>query len=220
MIRKSLVALVFAIISPATFAQGAGVSPVIQVVHPNKKGIAHGSFTVLNNSLLPVVTTLTIQGFAISNGGEIAMQPLDPSDVISLSATSVRVPPQGSSIVGFEADCPRSCAFFVVTNISQERRVSDGLSVRVNVPETIYCFATPMRKDDVATKWIDPSTLLVQNSGQGGDRPEVDFVAGGKTQPFPSVALMPGASRLLRFPAPPSKVVLRGEHFSMTVEHN
>ena len=208
-----LVITLFAVIT--TSAQG--ISPLIQIIRSNHSGIARGTLSVLNGSLMPLVSTLQVTGFSVSEEGEVSLVPL-PLDIhVTLSSSSVRVPPQSQSSVEFQATCPSSCQFLIMTSDSVERRVSDGISIKVILPETVYIEREPIRKGDITLAWQDAKTLLVSNNGGGFDRPLVDALLNNKSTPLPSIPLMPHAHRFIHFDVPPSKVTLRGEKFKLEI---
>lgn len=202
----------------AAVASAQGISPILMVFHP-KHGHVASSFNVLNNSLTPMVTTLEVRAFAVDEEGHVSLEPMSPENTVTLSTSSLRVPPLSKSSVNFSADCPSACQFFIIANNVSVQKASTGMNVRILLPETIYVWRLPIHKQDVTATWIDAETLLVQNNGAGGDRPLVDAVIDAKSQPLPSFPLNPGAKRVIHFPSAPSEVVIRGAEFTLKVTH-
>lgn len=212
--RKAIIIGLLAMLSSVAQAQ-TGISPVLQVVHANKHGKASGTFSVSNGSLVPIVSVLEIHSFAIDAEGNVTVQPLAAGNSVVLGSSSVRVPPQSSAVIDFHAVCPASCEFFIISSAAPETKTTQGIKVRIVIPETVYIATAPVQKSDITTKWTDSQTLVVTNTGAGFDRPALDAVLDGKSTVMPSVPLMPGATRIIHFKSVPSKVVLQGDHFKI-----
>jgi hypothetical protein len=213
---KNIIAIVALLVATCiTTSAQSGISPLIQVLKTNRHGQARGHFSVLNGSLTPTVATVEVRGFAIDENGQLSIQPVDSSSHIALSASSVRVPPQSQSTVDFSAQCPNSCEFSILTMSAPEKKVSLGLSIKTAFAETVYCQSQTINKTDIKTTWQDPLTLLVENLGEGFDRPEVDARLDGKMAAQPSIPLMPHVKRFVHFPSKPSKITLQFERFKV-----
>lgn len=211
---SKLFLVLFAVLTVGSLpAFSQGISPLVQVVHANKKGEAAGSFMVLNSGLHPLVTTLSVKPIGFSDAGMEAVA--TNGGKLTVNASSIQTPPKSQSSIEFKASCPTSCAFLILTaDSTQEKKTAEGLHVRMVLAETIYVEMQPIRKEEMKLTWTSPTTLLLENTGDGFDRPEIDVRTAGKTTPLPYFPIMPRGKHTIEVP-PASSVDLRFEKFSL-----
>jgi hypothetical protein len=212
--RSAIILTAILMMTSPAFSQG--ISPVIQEIHANKKGEVVGSFTVMNKSLRPMISTLQVRGFAVDEEGKISIQPLSPDIQIMFHGSSVQIPPASDSVVDFKAVCPKSCWFLIMTQDVELRRISSGLTVGLVLPETVYVSQEPIRKSDISLTWLTPTSLRIQNTGDGLDRPNMDCKIGDKMQPLASIPIFPHGSRIVQIPQGASEVKIQFEKFKLS----
>lgn len=210
--KKILLMTVIAL--AGSFVSAQGISPVVQVIHANKHGEANGSFAILNESIRPIVSLLSVRPVVFDETGRMTLGAALTGAQLILNASSIKIPPKSQSNVDFKTVCPTSCAFLVLTGDTTEKKVESGLNVRLVLAETIYVESQAIRKDEIRLTRTSPTTLLVENLGDGFDRPDVDVHADGKTMPMPSFPLMPHGKRIETVPDK-ADVTLRFEKFTL-----
>lgn len=125
---------------------------------------ARGSFTLENISLFPLRVLIEPRGFTVSDSGAFTESELDTIRVhVTLSATSVRIPPRGSVTISYEASADRYPSWFVINSTLVGARTAAGLAVRVELPHVVYMNQRDaLREKDVTVH----GTVVDSASGQ------------------------------------------------------
>ena len=138
--RNAILILILSLgLVPAASAQG-GVSPVIQNLHANKKGIATGSFRVLNRSLTDLAVTFQPRSLSWSRDGKMTnVRPLDNGISVQLSETSALVPIRSERAVSFKAICMSTPCYFDIFSVMRPvRKSGPGVSIAAAIGEGVY----------------------------------------------------------------------------------
>lgn len=205
----------------ASVAAAQSVRPVIVEYRES----ARSRFELVNDSLFPMNVTLDVRTFSISETGEAAFGPLDPSVHLRLSGMSFHIPPRQSRWVFYEATTDHAPAWFTIYATFARAVKGKGMDIQVELPHTVYLLQKePLRQEDVAVsvQSFDPvgrhGVVLLENRGdrlgrvldarvvQKGD----DILLGG----FP---LLPESRRLVAFDwtgtAPPTAATFEFKGF-------
>lgn len=217
---KKVILVLTAIIAATVSTSAQGISPLIQIIHANKKGHADGTFQATNGTASPMVVTTEVKAFSLDADGSAHLSDIDKSKMtVSLDAMSARVPPLSSHTFTFTVDCPTACQFLILTYDGSARKVENGISVKTVLAETVYVEQpSPMQKQDVTVSWTDAHTLVLKNTSGKMARfsPNDIHYADKRTSPYPDFSLLPHATRVLHFPdAAPVRVELHAEHFAI-----
>jgi hypothetical protein len=189
-----------------TAAQAQTVRPVINELGNPAKG--HVEY--VNDGLVPLNVVLEAKSFTVSETGDIAYRPLDPSIHLKLSTTSFRIQPQQTYYVYYEATSPQSPNWFVLyaSFTGFAFRTSQGMNVKLELPHTVYLLPKQsVEKEEVhvvraelnaATNKV---TLEVENTGNNFGRVLQTFlVYSKKKQEAPGFPIFPHGKRILEVP--------------------
>jgi hypothetical protein len=197
----------------ATPAFSQGLSPLIQIIHANKKGHATGAFQVVNGTLSPMSTVLEVKGFSLDENGHSNIEDLDNTKIhVALDSMSARIAPQSNHTFTFTADCVGPCQFRILTFDGSAKHIDSGVQVKIVLAETIYVETDPLRQDEVTATWAG-NDLVLQNHSTKMARAENNTA--GKIQ-LADFTLEPQSRRILHFDSPPQGVVtIRFEKFEI-----
>jgi hypothetical protein len=146
---------------PALAATLPAAPPLVaQSVSPpiaEYKERARSSFQLHNGSLFPITVVLDVNGFDITERGEVMDAPFDTTRVhLKLSATSFRIPARGTYTVFYEATGDSLPAWFNILSGMTGLRSANGLNVRVLLPHIVYLNQKqPLKKTDVAVRRLE-----------------------------------------------------------------
>lgn len=127
---KRILAMVLLV---AGVAGAQTMSPIVQEC--GRK--CSGSFTVTNNTLVPMAVTIETYSSSFNSSGQ-AFRPLDPTVHVSLSETSSRLSPREAHEFSYHVKCDQlPCTFSFLAGMVVGR-TEQGLQVRVILPHSIY----------------------------------------------------------------------------------
>jgi hypothetical protein len=184
-------------------------------------------FELLNDTLYPLNVILEPKSFDVTETGEGIYKPLDPAIHLKLSTMSMRIPPQQSRYVFFEATADTLPAWFVIPCTFAGMPKRGGLDIEVELPHTVYLLQKdPLRKEDVQIETAvyspaDKGILLeMQNTGPRLGRVlSIEAVAGKQKSVQPSFPLLPNGARQVVIPwdrpEPPEKLILHFNGFTI-----
>lgn len=185
---------------------------------------AKGRVEYVNDSLTPLNVVLEAKSFTVSETGEIAYRPLDPTIHLKLSTTSFRIQPQQTYYVFYEASSPQSPSWFVIyANFSGfPFRTAQGMNVRLQLPHTVYLLAKQsVEKSEVrvARAELSPTSskvlLEVENTGNNFGRIlGTQLIYSKKKQDAPGFPIFPHSKRILEVPL---EEKAEGENVPVTV---
>ncbi len=176
------------------------VQPVI-MEYRNK---AEGKFTLMNNTLEPMVVVLEPKSFSISPDGQGTFRSLDPTIHVQLSTTSVKLQPLQSYTIFYKADAESFPAWFTIYSTFSALRSTATLSVRIQLPHTVYLYQNkPIDEEDVHVlhaEYLPSSHKLVceiLNVGKSLTRVQEVRTTGVHTEPvtLAGFPLLPGSLR-------------------------
>jgi len=205
--------------SPAARAQV--VSPVI--VEYREK--AQGSFQIRNEQLVPLDVIIEPRSFSVDLEGHPTFWTLDPQIHLRLSKMSLRLAPQQTYTVFYEATAEQLPAWFTIYSTITGPTPMTGLKVALHLPHTVYLLSRrPLGREGV--------NLVRANTDASGRRVEVEIEnrspelarvqevevrSTSATRTYPGFPFFPSARRLLRLDwdgrGEPQRVVLKFEKF-------
>ncbi len=205
-IAPRLLAGVVCLVVSSTASMAQTVRPVInELGNPAK-----GRVEYVNDSLTPLNVVLEPRSFTVSEKGELAYRPLDPSIHLKLSATSFRIQPQQTYYVFYEATSPQSPAWFVIYAAFSgfPFRTAQGMNVRLELPHTVYLLPKhSVTKADVHIEVAELSRsenkvrLEVENTGDNFGRVlETQLLYSKKKQEAPGFPIFPHSKRIIEIP--------------------
>jgi hypothetical protein len=227
-----LVALLFTrllplwpILTAATHLQAQQVQPVI-VEYRNK---GEGKFSVINNTLQPMVVVLEPKSFSISPDGRGTFRPLEPSIHVQLSTMSVKLQPLQHYTIFYKADAESFPAWFTIyATFSPARASLDSINVRLQLPHTVYLYQSqPIDRGDIHIVNARYSTTThkltcdLLNIGSALTRVQEVRATGSHTEPIqlPGFPLLPGGLRTIEVDwkgkEPPTALNIAFEHFTL-----
>jgi hypothetical protein len=102
---------------------------------------ANGMLELRNDSAVPQLAVLQVQGFSLDDHGNVIFQPLDSAIQVDLGASSFVIPPHQSHYVFYRATSTRLPAWFaIVNNLTQANPVRQGLRVNIVLPHFVYIY--------------------------------------------------------------------------------
>jgi hypothetical protein len=184
-------------------------------------------FELVNDTLYPLNVILEPKSFDVTETGEAIYKPLSPAVHLKLSAMSMRIPPQQSRFVFFEASTESLPAWFVIPCTFAGMPKQRGLDIEVELPHTVYLLQKePLRKEDVQIETAVYSSaekgilLEMENtSPRLGRVLSIEAVVKGQKVVQPSFPLLPNSVRQVVIPwdqpEPPAKLILHFNGFTI-----
>lgn len=126
------------------FAVGLSAGSEAQTVRPLVAELgnpAKGRVEYVNDGLTPLNVVLTVKSFTVSETGEISYRALDPKVHLKLSTTSLRIQPQQSYFVFYEATSEVAPAWFV--NLCKFFWFSISYAARFDCPLVTSAYRVP-----------------------------------------------------------------------------
>jgi hypothetical protein len=117
-------------------------TPVIQ--NCSKK--CSGDWSITNQGIVPLWVTLEPRSLTYENGAP-RLNPLDSSITLTLSRTSVRIPPKGDYRFSYKLACqtyPCAVEIFATMVVG---KTPDGIQIKLSLPEVVY-FCQNGKSDD------------------------------------------------------------------------
>jgi hypothetical protein len=179
-------------------------------------GNSEGQYEVVNDSLLPLYVTIEAKSFTIDAEGNARFAPLSSSVHLSLSQTSLVVPPHGRRTVFYVAKADVLPAWFCIySNFSGLPR-RGAMNVALELPHTVYLRAKQeARREDISLEGlhVEGGELrgVARNQSANMVRLQsLQVVTGdGRKREEGGFPLLPGGVRELHLPLDPG---VRPEH--------
>ena len=201
------------------------VQPVIMEYHTK----AEGKFSVMNNSLEPMIVVLEPKSFSIAPDGRGTFRTLDSTIHVQLSTMSVKLQPLQSYTIFYKADAESFPAWFTIySTFSPARAAGASLSVRIQLPHTVYLYQTkPIQQDDVHIVNARYSTAThklvcdMLNTGKSLTRVQEVRTRGNHIEPvtLSGFPLLPGSLRTVEVDwkgkEPPTGLDIAFERFTL-----
>jgi len=106
------------------------------------KGRVHGSFTITNTTLKPIVVTVEAHGFSLDKQGRVTVLPLDKYAVVTLSETSARIGVQQAHRFDYTVEClqPHCMIVFTASNFlfNRAEKSAGGFLARLVLEHFAY----------------------------------------------------------------------------------
>ena len=122
------------------FAVAASAQSVSPLVAEGGKGKAKGAFTVTNNGVQPLLTTVEAVSFRFSAEGKPVWIPVDPAKVsVKVDQSSFKVGPRQTHTVSYDIECHVTpCTVALLPRMVQGVHIEEGVQVGVIIPHAIY----------------------------------------------------------------------------------
>ena len=191
---------------------------------------ARGKFELVNNSLQPANVVVEARSFTIKEDGNGVYGPLTSDIHLKLSAMSLRIPPQQSRFVFYEARADKLPVWFVIYSTFAGRPQQSGLNVQLSLPHTVYLLQKQaLQKQDVSVESFKylPSqqrvlVTIANNSSKLGRVLEWQVGSKRVKQSDAGFPLLPQSRRRLEMAwssgEPPRGLSFRFEHFTLKEE--
>jgi len=216
---RLIVALGAATLFPPTVLVAQSVSPPVAEYQER----ARASVQLANGSIFPLTVVLDVNGFDVTEDGEVVASALDTARVrIKLSSTSFRIAPRSTYTVFYEARADSLPAWFVISAAMSGARTDNGLNLRIILPHAVYLNQKqPLRKTEVVVRRMElnPATktarVQLENlSSHLGRVLELSLVNGkGQSRSAGAFPLLPNHRRWAQvdwdLDQPPERVTLR-----------
>lgn len=127
----------------ASVALGQSISPPSAENGSNRKGITKGSYTVSNTGLTPMAVVIQPVSLSFDAQGHTTVSKLDEAVLsVRTSESSLKLGPQSSTIVDFEATCKtlpeKPCAFAIDNTMDTNFHTTEGLKIAVHLLTVEY----------------------------------------------------------------------------------
>jgi hypothetical protein len=204
-----------------------GTAQTVRPVIVQYSGPARGKVELVNNGLQPLTVVLEPMSFTITEDGEGVYGPLTPDIHLKLSTMSLRIPPQQSRYVFYQASADKIPAWFVIRNVFSGPIQKTGLNTRLDIPHTVYLVQKEvLGKPDVLVESASFLTgshqveiLLTNPSSKLGRVLDWQVSSKGAKTTNNGFPLLPGARRRLAMhwnsAEAPDTVSFRFEHFTL-----
>jgi hypothetical protein len=227
---KSLLRTILAIFLPAIPAASAPLrAQQVQPVIMEYRNKAEGKFSVVNTTLEPMVVVLEPKSFSISPNGRGTFRALDPGIHVQLSTMSVKLQPLESYTIFYKADADAFPAWFTIyATFSPARTVGASISVRVQLPHTVYMYQSkPVDREEIhvinARYSVSSHKLVLDMMNMGKSLTRVQEVRASAPHVDPATVsgfpLLPGALRTVEVAwkgsEPPTSLNIDFEHFTL-----
>jgi hypothetical protein len=123
------------------FGLAASAQTVGPLVAEGGKGRARGEFTVRNDGVLPMATTVEAHSFRLTPAGGAIFLPLDTNNVqVKLNETSVKVGPRQSHTFTYEVQClsQSPCLVAMLPRMITGLHTTEGMQIGIIIPHAIY----------------------------------------------------------------------------------
>jgi len=189
---------------------------------------ARSSVQLSNGSIFPLTVVLDVNGFDVTENGEVVGTPLDTGRVkIKLSATSFRLAPRSTYTVFYEARTDSLPAWFTITAAMSGARTDNGLNLRIILPHVVYLNQKqPLQKTEVVVRRLEldsagkTARVQLENlSSHLGRVLELTMTGKGQSRAAGAFPLLPHHRRWVEvawdLEQPPERVALRFAKFSI-----
>jgi len=192
------------LVAAMAFASGAGAQ-VVQPVIAEYSRTADGFFQVKNEGTAPQIVTLEPKSFSLNEDGSGVFRALDPSAHLELSATSVRLEPQGTARIFYKVNADALPAWLCIYASFSPAKEGKGVNLRIMLPHTIYLYGKDeLQKSDIAVTDVQYDaakhivTAALENHGHAAGRvSEVEVDAGRASQVSGGFPMLPGGRRVV-----------------------
>jgi hypothetical protein len=138
------------VLGSAVAASAQQVVPVF--VEAKMKKQVKGEFTVVNNSISQMPTTIEAKMMVKSDDGQPAFRVPSPDIVVELKDTSSTVAPKGQRTFEYRIVCPHDCAISFFAGMMTGKPVANGVTLRLWIPSTVYVCMDSAKDCRVRTK--------------------------------------------------------------------
>lgn len=118
-------------------AVGQTVSPLVA---EGGKGKAKGEFTVTNNSVQPLIVSITAMSFKLKADGSSLYYPLENTVGLKMGETSSRIGARQSRTFSYEIQCfsEQPCLVAFLPRMVALQHTAAGVQVGVVIPHSVY----------------------------------------------------------------------------------
>jgi hypothetical protein len=107
------------------------------------KGRARGEFTVTNNGVIPMITTVRVMQFKLTPEGKSIFLPLDNTISVKLGESSAKVGARQEHSFSYEILCLRTepCLVAFLPRMVTSVHTTEGIQVGLIIPHSVYLCA-------------------------------------------------------------------------------
>src|SRR6266404_3219181 len=119
----------FVILELLGFAIAASAQQISPLIAEGGKGRARGEFTVTNNGVQPLITTVEAHLFKLTPEGASVYLPLDTTVNVKLMETSAKVGARQNHVFAYEVQCfsDSPCLVAFLPRMTTGARTTEGL---------------------------------------------------------------------------------------------
>jgi P pilus assembly chaperone PapD len=111
---------------------------------------AEGQYELVNDGLTPLFVTVEAKSFTIDNEGVAHFTKLDSAIHLTLSETSVRIPPHSHRTIFYKASANAYPAWFCVYSNFSGMPKRNSMNVELELPHTVYLRSkTEAKRDEI-----------------------------------------------------------------------
>jgi len=130
----------FVILELLGFAIAASAQQISPLIAEGGKGKARGEFTVTNNGVQPMITTVEAQSFMLTAEGKSVFLPLDQNVYVKIDQSSFKVGPRQTHIVSYEVQCLKEqpCLVALLPRMVTGIHTAEGIQIGIVIPHSVY----------------------------------------------------------------------------------
>ena len=132
-----LAALEIVLFTLSAVAFGQTVSPIIA---EGGKGKAKGEFLVTNNGVVPMVVTVQMMTFHLTQDGKAIYLPLESDVAVRLTETSAKVGARQTHTFAYEVQClsQQPCLIAFLPRMVLGLHTTEGIQLGLIIPHSVY----------------------------------------------------------------------------------
>lgn len=144
--------LVLVVVSLAgAVAQAQQVVPVFQ--EAKMKHSVKGSFTIMNNGLVPMPVVVEPKELTSGQDGAPGFKPVSEDVKVELKDTSAVVPPKGQRMFEYKITADRNVAISFFNGMTTGKS-KEGIAIRLWIPSTVFSCTDTSKACRVRTKTL------------------------------------------------------------------
>lgn len=122
------------------FAIAASAQTVGPLIAEGGRGKAKGEFTVTNNGVTPLITTVEAVSFRLTAEGKSVYGPLDATKVtVKLAESSAKIGARQNHVFAYEVQCFQTpCTVALLPRMVTGVRTAEGLQLGIIIPHSVY----------------------------------------------------------------------------------
>lgn len=137
---KTIRWILFTTLYLTLIAIAATAQTVGPLVAEGGRGKAKGEFTVTNNGVTPLITTVEAVSFRLTAEGRSVYGPLDATKVtVKLLEASAKIGARQNHVFAYEVQCLQTpCTVALLPRMVTGPRTAEGLQLGIIIPHSVY----------------------------------------------------------------------------------